>query len=158
MRYPLLTVALTPLLSLAGLPASAQEIVKIPAKDAPTVARPDDLFALPPGQWHFAKQLWSGQEPCDDQSCEAGYTSGDLVISVERSGKFVRLIAGLRGCESTSFSEIETGDKPGKYTRGRVADQVKAVVRGVAKTCGITAPKAPKLDVAQMFPAKAGKR
>ena len=134
MRY-LLTL---PALSLLAAPSLAQEVVKIPAKEAPTVARPDDLFVLPPGQWHFAKQLWSGNEPCDAQHCEAGYTSGDLVVSVERSEKFVRLIAGLRNCEAVGFSEMEPGDKPGKYNRKRVAKQVKNVVKGVAKSCSVT--------------------
>lgn len=143
-----------PALCLLAAPSMAQEIVKVPAKDAPTVARPDDLFALPPGQWHYAKQLWSGDEPCDDKHCEAGFTSGDLVVSVERSEKFVRLIAGLRNCEAVGFSEMEPGDKPGKYDRKRVAKQVKNVVKGVAKSCKTTAPAVADLDVAQLFPGK----
>ena len=118
------------------------------------MARPDDLFQLPAGQWHFAKQLWSGNEPCDDKACEAGFTSGDLVVSVERSEKFVRLIAGLRNCEAVGFSEMETGNKPGKSARKRVAKQVKNVVKGVAKSCNATAPDVAPLDVALMFPAK----
>ena len=52
----------------AGGAVAAQEIVKVPAKDAPSVARPDDLFRLPPGQWHFAKQVCTGNEPCDDKT------------------------------------------------------------------------------------------
>ena len=143
-----------PSLSLLAAPSLAQEIVKVPATEAPTVARPDDLFALPPGQWHFAKQLWSGNEPCDAQHCEAGYTSGDLVVSVERSEKFVRLIAGLRNCEAVGFSEMEPGNKPGKYNRKRVAKQVRNVVKGVAKSCNATAPAVPDLDAALLFPAK----
>ena len=42
-----------PVLSLLAAPSLAQEVVKVPAKEAPTVSRPDDLFALPPGQWHL---------------------------------------------------------------------------------------------------------
>ncbi|HEU4957199.1 MAG TPA: hypothetical protein VFT40_06190 [Sphingomicrobium sp.] len=144
-----------PALSLLAAPLLAQEVVKVDAKDAPTVARPDDLFALPPGQWYFAKQLWSGNEPCDDQHCEAGFTSGDLVVSVERSEKFVRLIAGFRNCEAVGFSEMEPGNKPGKYNRKKVAKQVKNVVKGVAKTCNATAPTVPDLDAALLFPKKA---
>ena len=144
-----------PALSLLATPAVAQEVVKIPAKEAPTVARPDDLFALPPGQWHFANQLWAGNEPCDDKHCEAGFTSGDLVVSVERSEKFVRLIAGLRNCEAVGFSEMETGNKPGKGTRKKVVKQVDNVVKGVAKSCNAPAPAVAALDVAQLFPAKA---
>src|SRR6476659_5395767 len=55
----------------------AQEIVEVPASKA-NVARPDDLFNLPPGQWHMAKSLAGGAEPCVSDQCEAGFTSGDL--------------------------------------------------------------------------------
>ena len=148
----LLTV---PALSLLAAPSLAQEVVQVPASDAPTVARPDDLFLLPPGQWHFAKQLWSGNEPCDDKHCEAGYTSGDLVVSVERSEKYVRLIAGFRNCEAVGFSEMEPGNKPGKYNRKKVAKQVSNVVNGLAKSCNTTAPAVADLDAALLFPKKA---
>ena len=143
-----------PVLSLLAAPLQAQEIVKVDAKDVPSVARPDDLYTLPPGQWHFAKQLWSGNEPCDDKHCEAGYTSGDLVVSVERSEKNIRLIAGLRNCEAVGFSEMAPGNKLGKSESKRVAKQVKNVVKGIAKTCKAAAPDVPALDVAQLFPAK----
>ena len=52
-----------PVLSLLAAPSLAQEVVKIPSTEGPTVARPVDLFALPPGQWYFAKQVWRGKEP-----------------------------------------------------------------------------------------------
>ena len=148
----LLTV---PALSLLAAPSLAQEVVEVPASDAPTVARPDDLFSLPPGQWHFAKQLWGGSEPCDQQHCEAGFTSGDLVVSVERSEKYVRLIAGFRNCEAVGFSEMEPGNKPGKYNRKKVAKQVSNVVKGLAKSCNTVAPAVADLDAAQLFPKKA---
>lgn len=146
-----------PALSLLAAPSVAQDIVKVEAKDAPTVARPDDLFTLPPGQWHFAKQLWAGNEPCDDKHCEAGFTSGDLVVSVERAEKNVRLIAGLRNCEAVGFSEMETGNSPGKSARKRVAHQVSNVVKGIEKSCKAVAPDVPALDVALLFPAKVEK-
>ena len=148
------TMLILPVLSLLAAPLQAQEIVKVEAKEAPTVARPDDLFQLPPGQWHFAKQLWSGNEPCDAEHCEAGYMSGDLVVSVERSEKYIRLIAGLRNCEAVGFSEMVPGNNLKKYEGKRVAKQVKNVVKGVAKTCKTTAPGVPALDVAQLYPAK----
>jgi hypothetical protein len=150
MRY----LPILPVLILMAAPLSAQEVVKVQAKEAPTVARPDDLFALPPGQWHYARQLWSGNEPCDAQHCEAGFTSGELVVSVERSEKFVRLIAGFRNCEAVGFSEMEPGNKPGKYSRKKVAKQVANVVKGVAKTCNMTAPAVADLDAKLLFPAK----
>ena len=135
--------------------ASAQEIVEVPASKA-NVARPDDLFALPPGQWQMAKSLSGGSEPCVSDQCEAGFTSGDLVVSVEHAKEFVRIIAGFKGCEKTAYSELEVGSKPGKPTFSRVAKQVNQVVKGLGKTCKMTAPAVPKLEVAQLFPKAAG--
>jgi len=138
------------LLAAAGV--GAQEIVTVPESKAPSVSRPDDLFKLPPGQWYFAKRLWEGPEACTPDACEAGFTSGDLVVSAEHAGEFVRVIAGLRGCQSTGFSEIEVGKKPGKPTFGRVRELVEKVVKGVSKTCNVTTPKVPRLEAAQLFP------
>jgi len=141
-------------LAVAG-PVGAQEIVKVPASRA-NVSRPDDLFNLPPGQWFVAKGLWSGgRDPCDSDSCEAGFNSGDLVVSAEHSQGFVQVIAGFRNCQSVGFSEIEVGAKPGSYARSHVRDLIKKVVKGLEKTCGMKAPSVPKLDVAAMFPKKA---
>jgi len=133
----------------AGL--AAQEIVKVPAGQA-NVGRPDDLFALPPGQWLFAKSLTQGQETCVADQCEAGLTTGELVVSAEHTKNFVRIIAGFRGCEHTAYSEVEVGSKPGGSARGRVSKQVQRVVKGLAKTCRIAAPEVPKLDAALLFP------
>jgi hypothetical protein len=133
----------------------AQEIEKVAASKA-NVARPDDLFGLPPGQWHMAKLLSGGSESCTSDQCEAGFTSGDLVVSVEHAKDFVRIIAGFKGCENTAYSEVEVGSKPGKPTFGRVAKQVERVVKGLAKTCKMSAPAVPKLEVAGMFPKASG--
>ena len=135
--------------------AAAQEIVEVPASQA-KVARPDDLFALPPGQWHMAKSLALGSDPCVSDQCEAGFNSGDLVVSVEHAKNFVLIIAGFKGCEKTAYTEVEVGSKPGKPTFGRVAKQVQQVVKGAGKSCGVTAPSVPKLEVAQLFPKAAG--
>jgi len=142
-------------LMLAATAADAQEIVKVPAGTA-NVSRPDDLFALPQGQWQMAKSLSAEPESCVSDQCEAGFTSGDLVISVEHSKEFVRIIAGFRGCEGTAYSEVEVGKKPGKPTFGRVSKQIDRVVKGLAKTCSMAAPAVPKLEVANMFPKAAG--
>jgi len=138
-------------LALATTALQAQEIVEVPASKA-NVARPDDLFSLPPGQWHMAKSLALGSEPCAPEQCEAGFTSGDLVISVEHAKTYVQIIAGFRGCERTAFAEVEVGDKPGKSKFGEVERVRKKVVKGLAKTCKMTAPEVPKLEVAQLFP------
>ncbi len=148
MRLRLL-LALSLALSADG---QAQEIVKVPASSAPTVGRPDDLFNLPPGQWQYGRQLWQGNEPCTQEQCEAGFTSGDLVVSVEHAKEFVRIIAGLRNCSGTAFSEIETGTKPSKSAGRKVVKQIERVVKGLRKTCHATVPAVPPLDTARLFP------
>jgi len=147
--------SLLPVLLVLSAAASAQEVVEVPASKA-NVARPDDLFALPPGQWHLAKSLAGGSEACVSDQCEAGFTSGDLVVSVEHAKDFVRIIAGFKGCERTAYSELEVGSKPGKPTFGRVAKQVNQVVKGLGKQCNMTTPEVPKLEVAQLFPKAGG--
>jgi hypothetical protein len=131
-------------------PAIAQEILEVPASKA-NVARPDDLFGLPAGQWHMARLLAQGAEPCISDQCEAGLTSGTLVVSVERSKEFVRIISGFKGCERTAYIEVEVGSKPGKPTFRRVANQLDRVIKGLGKTCNMAVPEMPKLDVASMF-------
>jgi len=150
--HPRLVPALVLLLVPAAL--EAQHIEKVPESEA-KVSRPDDLFALPPGQWHMARSLALGAEPCAPDQCEAGFTSGTLVISVEHSKEFVRIIAGFSGCENAAYSEVEVGAKPGKSKFGRVTKQVQRVVKGLAKTCKMTAPEVPELAAAQLFPAAA---
>ena len=138
--------------ALFAAPLFAQHIEKIAASKAPTVYRPDDLFQLPPGRWHYAEHLWQGSAPCVLDQCEAGYTSGDLVLSVEHSKGWVRAMAGFRNCAPVAFSEVETGKSPDRYVRSHVEDQVKRVVKGAAKSCKVTAPAVANLSVASMFP------
>jgi hypothetical protein len=135
-----------------GSAAISQTIVKVPRSEAQSVARPDDLFNLPPGQWHFAKSLWEGSAPCTPTQCEAGFTADALVISVEHAGEFVRIIAGLRDCEAVAFSEVGVGKKPGKPTYGRVRKQAERVVKGLARTCKLAVPDVPAIDAARLFP------
>ena len=145
-------------LALLAAPANlaAQEIITVPQSHARAVSRPDDLFALTPGQWHISKRLWESPAPCTPEQCEAGFTSGDFVVSAEHSGEFVRIIVAFRGCEAVGSSEVEVGTKPGKPTFGRVRDQIRQVVKGVSKTCKLAAPNLPALDVAQLFPPNPG--
>ena len=138
--------------ALFALPLAAQHIEKIEPSKAPTVYRPDDLFHLAPGQWHYAKHLWEGSEPCVLDQCEAGFTSGDLVLSVEHSKGWVRVMAGFRNCAPVAFSEIETGKSPDRYLRSKVEKQVAQVVKGAAKSCKVTAPAVANISVASMFP------
>jgi hypothetical protein len=130
----------------------AQEIVEVPASKAGVVL-PEDIFSLPAGQWFVAKQVSQGSEPCTPEACEAGFNSGDLVVSVEHAKDYVRVVAGFRGCPGVAFQEVETGMRPGRYKRSQVSDLIKEVVRGAAKSCKLKAPTVPKLDVASLFPS-----
>jgi hypothetical protein len=140
--------------ALCAAPLRAQHIEEVDASKVPSVYRPDDLFQLPPGQWHYAKHLWEGSDPCVEDQCEAGFTSGDLVLSVEHSKGWVRVMAGFRNCAPVAFSEIETSKAPGRYSRSKVEKQVAQVVKGSAKTCKVTPPAVSNLSVASMFPAR----
>lgn len=137
--------------------AAAQHIEEVAASKVPSVYRPDDLFNLEPGRWHYAKHLWQGSDTCTAEQCEAGFTSGDLVLSVEHSGDWVRIMAGFRNCAPVAFSEIETGKTPDRYSRTKVEKQVAQVVKGAAKTCKVTAPALANLSVASLFPAVSGR-
>lgn len=142
-------------LAFVAAPAGAQEIVKVKASEA-NVTRPDDMFALPQGQWFVSKLISQGSEPCTTEACEAGFTSGDLVISVEHAGEWTRVIAGFRNCEAVAFQETQTGNKPGSSARGEVANLLNKVVKAAEKSCNAKAPSVPKLDIKSLYPAKAG--
>jgi hypothetical protein len=135
--------------------SAAQEIVKVPASEA-GVTLPEDIFALPPGQWYVARQVSLGNEPCTPDGCEAGFHSGALAISVERAKGYVQVIAGFRGCQAVAFQELQTGVDPGRSSRGELSSLLKKVVKAAEKSCKLKAPKVPKLDVASLFPAKGG--
>ena len=135
----------------AATATHAQEIVEVPVSKSGVVL-PEDIFALPPGQWFIARQVTQGSEPCTPDACEAGFTSADLVVSVEHSKEYVRVIAGFRGCPGVAYQEVETGTKPGSYKRRQVSTLIKDVVKGAEKSCKLKAPKMPKLDVSSLFP------
>jgi len=142
-------------LSLVATPIAAQDIVKVKASEA-NVARPDDIFSLPAGQWYVARAVTQGTEPCTAEACEAGFNSGDLVISVEHANEYTRVIAGFRGCEAVAFQEAQTGIKPSSSQRGEVSHLLKKVVKAAEKSCSAKAPSVPKLDVKSLYPAKSG--
>ncbi|HLO19595.1 MAG TPA: hypothetical protein VK192_03790 [Sphingomicrobium sp.] len=144
-------------ISMISAPVLGQHIEKIDASKAPGVYRPDDLFELAPNQWHYGQHLWQGSEPCTEEQCEAGFTSGDLVLSVEHSKGWVRIMAGFRNCAPVAFSEVETSKTPGRYSRSKVEKQISQVVKGAAKSCKVTAPTVANISVASMFPARKDK-
>lgn len=152
MRYSWVTAGIALLAAATGV--HGQEIVEVPMSKS-GVALPEDIFVLPPGQWYVSRQISQGNEPCTPDSCEAGITSGDLVVSVEHAKEYVRVIAGFRGCQGVAYQEVETGVKPGSHGRSQVSRLVKDVVNGAEKSCKLKAPKLPKLDVASLFPKPA---
>lgn len=152
MRTSLVTAAAA--LSLAAT-AQAQEIVEVPVSKSGVVL-PDDIFGLPPGQWFVSKQVSQGDAPCTPEACEAGFNSGEFVISVEHAQEYVRVIAGFRGCPGVAFQEVETGIRPGGSRRRNVSAVIKDVVKGAEKSCKLKAPSVPKLDVNALFPKLAG--
>ena len=139
----------------SAFPASAQDIVKVPVSEA-GVTLPEDIFNIPAGQWYVARQVSQGNEPCTADACEAGFNSGDLVISVEHAKENTRVIAGFRGCEAVAFQEARTGIKPSASQRGEVSHLLKKVVKAAEKSCNVKAPSVPKLDVKSLYPAKSG--
>jgi hypothetical protein len=133
----------------------AQQVEKVRAGTPGAPGLPDDLFRLPPGQWAFASQLWAGNDPCTVDQCEAGYTSGDLVVSVERSKEEVRIVGGFRNCPNVAWNELHIGGKPSKSDTRLIAKRMKTVLATSAKYCKVTAPTLPPLDAAWLFPPKA---
>jgi len=149
MRWSLLIAIL-----FVAAPAGAQRIVELEPGEV-DLTRPNDLYELEPGRWHLARQLWAGNDPCSPTQCEAGYTSGDLVVSAEHNGGKVTIIAALRGCASSAFSELDIGDRASGSERKRIAKQVQRVVKGLGKTCKVTPPAVVALTGDWLFPAAA---
>jgi hypothetical protein len=154
MRFHILLGALCVL----PVPVHAQQVEKVPAGSPGAPALPEDLFGLPPDTWSIAKQLWKGNEACTKDQCEAGFTSGDLVVSIERSKKYVRVVAGFRNCASVAWNEYEIGDKASKRDNKTIEKRVKKVIEASAKYCKAVAPTVAALDVGRLFPQEAETR
>ena len=133
-------------------PARASQVEEVPGGTPDTPVLPEDLFRLPPDTWVFARELWKGDEACTADECEAGYTSGDLVISVERNKTYVRIIAGFRGCVSVSWNEYEVGNKASSADARAIAKRIKKSVGTSAKYCKVEAPSVVTLDAGKLFP------
>ena len=147
-RVPLFAAAFL----IAAQPSGAQQIEKVRAGSPDSPALPEDLFSLPPGTWAFAKQLWKGDDPCTADECEAGYTSGDLVVSVERNKKYLRLVAGFRGCVSVSWNEYEVGNRASSRDTKTIGKRLKQTIGTSAKYCKVAAPAVATLDARQLYP------
>lgn len=149
LRCPVVALAL----ALAPLPASAQPVEEVRTSSPDTPTLPEDLFGLPPDRWSFAKKLWEGTEPCTAEECEAGYTTGDLVISVERNKEYLRVIAGFRGCESVAWNEYKVGKKASKGDTRTIGKRIKKTVETSAKYCKAAVPAIAALDATLLYPS-----
>jgi hypothetical protein len=153
MRLPfVLTVTLAT--AVASGTALAQRIVEVPSSDV-DVAKPEDLYDRAPDRWHLARELWRGNDPCTPTQCEAGYTSGNLVVSAERNGPDVVITAAWRGCSATAYSQLDIGDQASKGERKKIAKQVERVVKGLGRTCKAEMPEVAPLTGDWLFPEAA---
>ena len=145
---------LSAMLLAASLPVAAQvEKIKEGTQGAETL--PDDLFRLPPGAWAFGQQLWKGDDPCTASDCEAGYNSGDLVVSVRREKQNVRVTAGFRGCKSVAWNDYEIGDKATTSDTKTVGKRIKKTIATSAKYCKVAEQSVPELDTRRLYPIAA---
>lgn len=149
LQFALLSAAIF----LASTSVEAQRVEEVRTPDSETPVLPEDLFRLPPGTWTSARQLWSGDEPCTADECEAGYTSGDVVVSVERQKTYLRVVAGFRGCQSVAWNEYKIGKKASGSDTKTIARRIKKTVGASAKYCKVEAPTIAALDARQLFPA-----
>lgn len=140
------------ILLLAGQPGGAQSVEEVRKIGADTPALPEDLFRLRPGSWAFAKELWAGDDPCTADQCEGGYTSGDMVVSVERAKTYVRIVAGFRGCGSVAWNEYEIGKKASKSDTRAIEKNMKRAAETSAEYCKVVAPVIAAFDARQLFP------
>lgn len=137
---------------LGAQPGAGQSVEEVRKAGPDTPALPEDLFRLSPGTWAFARQLWAGDDPCTADQCEAGYTSGDLVMSVERSKTYIRIVAGYRGCGSVAWNEYEIGKKASSSDTKTIAKRLKRAAETSAEYCKVMAPVIAAFDARQLFP------
>ena len=102
-------------LALAALPALAETVPAVP----------DYLFRAPEQQWVTGASLGDPGGACEPQHCEAGYRSGDLVLSVRREPGAIRAVAGVRGCAAVSWHLIQPSSLAGLSP----ADQYGVIAR-----------------------------
>jgi hypothetical protein len=104
-----------------------------------TAPRPDYLFQLPERQWAVGQTLVGDRSRCEPGACEAGYHSGDLVLSVRRTDSELRALAAVRGCGRMAARVVKPQDLEGRSP----ADQWTVISRAAISaasaartTCG----------------------
>jgi len=125
-------------LALAAVAATGAAIVA-PAVAAPSGGAPDYLFQLPERQWILGGRLTEAGSRCGRELCEAGYRTGDLVLSVRRANSTVEAVAGMRGCPAVSQrtlagSQLETLSPSDQYVQ--IQRAVLAAARTARSQCG----------------------
>lgn len=141
-------------LLLASPGAFAGSVQEVRAGDGESPAFPEDLFSRPPGAWAFASHLWKGDDPCTAESCEAGYTVGDLALSVARYQTSLTIVAGFRGCANVAWNNYEIGDKASKRDTKAIVKRISKTVAASAEYCKLAAPEIPPLDASRLYPPK----
>ena len=119
------------------------------AQSSPAV--PTYLFQLPERQWILGGTLSEAGSRCGRERCEAGYRSGDLVLSVRRGGTDVQAVAAMRGCANVSArtlsGETLTALSPAdQYTR--IQNATLAAARTARTQCA--SPVADIIDTAPL--------
>lgn len=130
----------------------AQLVEEVRTIDPETPALPEDLFRLPQGTWVFARRLWAGDDPCTAEECEGGYTAGDLVISAERSKRYLRIVAGFRNCGNVAWNEYKVGDKASSGDTRTIGKRIKKTVETAAQYCKQAVPAIATLDARWLYP------
>ena len=133
-----MSTALTSRLALAALLAGGIAVAA-PALADQSAAAPEYLFRLPERVWILGGRLSENGTRCGAEQCEAGYHSGDLVLSVRRAGQDVQAVGAMRGCPSVAVrvlpaSTLEPLSPADQYTRIQHAALVAA--RAARTQCG----------------------
>ncbi len=152
MKFSFLVLCVAVLL--APMPAVARQVEEVRSGSTETPAFPEDLFARPAATWAFARQLWKGDEPCTADQCEAGYTVGDLAVSVERYQTSLRIVVGFRGCANVAWNDYEIGQKASSRDTKAIAKRIKKTVETAAEYCKVDAPSLAPLDAGLLYPAQ----
>ena len=114
--------------------------------------RPVRLCRRGSGTWQNC--FLGGSGVCTSDQCEAGFTSGDLVVSVEHAKDFVRIIAGFKGCENPRPTARSRSGRSGAtlHLRPRGEAGAGGVVKGLAEDLQDERAGSTKLEVAGYVP------
>lgn len=130
------------LAALMGLSLGAAAMADAPAMPGDSAngsggasAGPQYLFGLPDRTWVVGGALAGTRTDCAE-TCEAGYHSGDLVLSVRRGGANLQAVAAVRGCGTVATRVIQPTDLKGlsPYDQYNVISRAALGVARLART------------------------